>query len=441
VGTTLDGTVVEINDTLLGWLGHDREDVVGRRLIDLLDPGSRLFFETRHTQVLHLRGAVDEVALTMLRADGTPLPMLVNSAHDVEAALIRTAVFNASERTRYERSLLQARREAEASSERVRVLQEISSRFDLSVTDEDVATSLAEVSRSAFAARETTVLLVDERGVLGFAGGSDPLEGALVAAPELLRPDGTSIITTDGVQDDFPDLASAMRSARLAAVSVTPLVADDERLGVLVCHFARRTQFDEQFADLHRALVRQASQTLVRVRLQRRLAFLALHDQLTGVANRRLLQRVLDEAIEAATLRGEPLSLLFLDVDDFKGINDAFGHAVGDSVLVELAARLRRSVRSGDVVGRIGGDEFVAICADADGDAASAVAARILEISQEPIRTAGTMIQASVSVGISLYRPGPDAPPTAEQLLVRADGAMYESKRAGKRRATFDAIG
>lgn len=438
VATTIDGTIVEANGTLLDWLGHTAEDVIGRRFVELLDPGSRLFFETRHTQLLHLRGAVEEVAITMVTAGGQTLPVMVNSRHDVEAALVRTAVFNASERTRYERTLLQARREAEASAERVRVLQEISSRFDLSATDEDVAESLAAVSRSAFSARETAVLLTDEHGALVLAGGSGVLEDVLSAAPALHAATAPVVLTAHEAERKHPELAAALRAARLVSVSVTPIVADAERLGVLVCAFARRTDFDDQFSELQRALGRQASQTLVRVRLQRRLALLALHDQLTGVANRVLLQQRLDDAIESATRDGEPLSLLFVDVDDFKSINDAFGHAVGDMVLVELAARLKHGVRSGDMVGRIGGDEFVAICADADGDAAAAIAARILEIAQEPILAQDAVISASVSVGISLYRPGLDSPPTAEQLLVRADGAMYESKRAGKRRATFD---
>jgi diguanylate cyclase (GGDEF)-like protein len=438
VATTLDGIVVEVNDTLLTWLRRERADVVGRRFIDLLDAGSLLFFETRHTQVLHLRGAVDEVSLTMPTTDGRQLPMLVNSVHDVEAGLIRTAVFNASERVRYERNLLQARRDAEAAAERVKILQEISGSFEHSTTEEDVAQSLGDVSRTAFAAREVAVLLADEHGELQLAAGADPLDGALTSVPSLRAPARTMVVTEEGARTEHPLLASALQAARLASVSVTPLVTDDGRLGILVCFFARRTEFDHQFTELQQALARQASQTLVRVRLQRRLAYLALHDQLTGVANRLLLQQRLDDALDAAERTREPLALLFLDVDDFKSINDAFGHAVGDMLLVELAARLRDGVRSGDVVGRIGGDEFVAICAGADEAAATAVAERILAIAQEPILADEAVISASVSVGISLYRPDVGARPTAEQLLVRADGAMYESKRTGKRRATVD---
>ena len=91
---------------------------------------------------------------------------------------------------------------------------------------------------------------------------------------------------------------------------------------------------------------------------------------LTGPKRRQLLQLSLDDEIEASTASGEPLAVLFLDVDDFKSINDAFGHASGDMVLLEIATRLTASVRTGDLVGRIGGDEFVAICPGADALAA-----------------------------------------------------------------------
>lgn len=439
IATTLDGTILDANSTLLGWIGRTRASVLGLPFLSILDPGSRLFFESRYLQVLHLNGRVDEVAITMLGADGVRLPVLVNSWHDVDAGVVRTAVFNAGERTRYERDLLHARRAAEASAERVRVLQEASSLFGASATDHDVAEGLVSIARGAFAAREAAVLLTDDHGALELAGGTDPLESRVSA--HLRVPEGAETLVEYAHDAADAELASAMKASRLASLSVTPLVVDDERLGILVCAFGRRTAFDDEFSELQQALSRQAAQTLVRVRLQRRLAFLALHDQLTGAANRQLLEQSLDEAIGTAARRGEPLSVLFLDLDDFKSINDAFGHAVGDIVLVELAARLHDGVRAGDVVGRIGGDEFVVICPSADGEAAVSVAERILATAGEPLHAAGAAISISVSIGVSLYRPDADPRPTAEQMLVRADGAMYRSKRAGKRRATVEPSG
>jgi diguanylate cyclase (GGDEF)-like protein/PAS domain S-box-containing protein len=432
IATADDSTIVDANDTFLRWSGYGRAELLGRSFVTLLDPGSRLFFETRQRQVLHLRGAVDEVALTLRRADGTELPVLLNASRD-EQGVVRFAIFNATERVRYERDLLAARRAAEQSEQRVRVLQEVSTMFGVSATDEEVAQSFAGVAREAFSARETAVLLTQDDGGLLLMGGTNPLEGKVAPVPELRETAEVAVVHDDDVV--FAELSAAMRDHGIASLSVTPLIADGERLGVLVCFFAGHTEADDHFSDLQQALGRQASQTLVRVRLQRRLALLALHDQLTGVANRQLLQVSLDDALTLAAGSLEPLAVLFLDIDDFKGVNDAFGHAAGDSVLVELASRLHSGVRAGDIVGRMGGDEFVALCPGADASAAEAIAQRILEVCREPIAVPDGVVTASVSVGISLFRPGFDPQPTAQQLLVRADAAMYDAKRAGKDRS------
>jgi diguanylate cyclase (GGDEF)-like protein/PAS domain S-box-containing protein len=438
IAMSLDGVLTEANETFLAWTGYPAREVIDRPLADFLDPGSRLFFETRHLQTLHVGGTVSEVALTLLHRDGTKLPMLVNASVDQEATLVRAALFNATERHQYEYELVQARKSAESSEARVRVLQDVSSTFGVSASDEDVAESFVDVARKAFAAKAAAVMLLDDEKVLTHIAGTNPLAGLVAPVISLRNTPRVTVVVESTAQEEFPELAGAMRALRLASLSITPLLADGDRLGILVCFFGRRTEFDDQFFDLQRALGRQASQTLVRVRLQRQLAYLALHDQLTGVANRELLQRSLDQAIQRATETGEPLGVLFLDVDGFKEINDRFGHAVGDSVLVELAKRLRHGVRAGDVVGRIGGDEFVALCANADLTATASIAQRILSITQVPIVVDAGVISASVSVGVSLYQPSDHEPPSAEDLLVRADGAMYDSKGAGKNRVTIE---
>lgn len=436
VATSLDGVVVAANETFLSWTGYQLEELHGRVFASLLDPGSRLFFDTRHTQVLHLRGAVDEVALVLEKADGGRMPVLLNSVRDTSLGIDRIAVFNATERARHERDLLEAKRLAESSEQRVRILQDVSTAFGITASDEEVAQSFAAVAGDAFAARETAVLLWQEDGELALMGGTNPLAGKISPVPSLRNTAEVTVVHAEDDQQDFPELAAAMRDSRLASLSVTPLIADGERLGVLVCFFARRADFDEHYLDLQQALGRQASQTLVRVRLQRRLAFLAVHDQLTGVGNRQLLQSTIDEVIEASAAAAQPLAVLFLDIDDFKSINDAFGHAVGDLVLVELAARLRESLRSSDVVGRMGGDEFVAICPNTDIAGAEHVAERVLDTCRTPIAAPDGIISASVSVGVTVYRPETDPIPSAAQLLTRADAAMYDAKRSGKNRFT-----
>jgi diguanylate cyclase (GGDEF)-like protein/PAS domain S-box-containing protein len=441
VSTTVAGIVLDANDTFSAWTGLPIEQIVGRSFTSLLDAGSQIFFETRHTQILHLQGFVSEVALTLRRSDGSPLPVLLNSVliRDQEPSVIRTAVFDATARLEYENELLRARRSAESSEARVRVLQDVSSLFGVSVSDEDVARAFAGVARDAFTATETAVMLHDDEGTLRVVAGVNPLVDLIPPIESLRNTPVEIVVHAQEAESQHPLLAAGLRFARLESLSVTPLMNESERLGVLVCFFGRRRDFDDHFFELQRALGRQASQTLVRVRLQRQLQHLALHDALTGLANRELLQREIDSAIEAAQTDAQPLAIIFLDVDEFKSVNDRWGHAAGDAVLHELAVRLTAGVRAEDVVARIGGDEFVVLCTSADTAAAASIADRILELTRHPLVVGGRSIRVSMSAGVTTYDPRDDPRPTGEHLLNRADAAMYRSKGTGKDRVTLDA--
>ncbi|MEM8905678.1 MAG: GGDEF domain-containing protein [Actinomycetota bacterium] len=156
----------------------------------------------------------------------------------------------------------------------------------------------------------------------------------------------------------------------------------------------------------------------------------ALHDELTGVANRRHLEDRIDEVIASSDRHGRPFGLLFVDIDDFKTVNDTFGHAVGDDVLVEVADRLRRAVRAGDLVGRWGGDEFVVVAPEsAARDDIERLSERILEEFAEPVVIDAHRIAACISVGAAWASPGVG---DREAVVRRADAALYEAKAAGK---------
>lgn len=437
--TTIDGLIIEANAAFSAMIGIDESVLVGRDFVTLLEPGSRLFYATRHSPTLQLEGKVDQIALTLMAADGTRLPVLINSAlaNEDGAQVVRTAVFDASQRVEYERELLRARRLAESSEARVRVLQDVSSIFGVSANDSEVVEAFAGVAREAFAANEVAVLLADDTGSMTLAAGTFPFGGTVTPIPELRRSREVIALTRKQARSSYPELAAAMKKQRRQSISITPLLDDQHRLGILVCLFARRDEFDEHFFDMQQALGRQASQTLVRVRLQRRLAHLALYDQLTGLANRQLLQQSLDAALDDADRLNRPLGLIFIDVDEFKSINDRWGHAAGDAVLGELAARLRAAVRPHDIVGRIGGDEFVIICADADAEAAASIAHRVSAVARQPLAITGEPLTVTLSLGVSAYVPGVNAETSRDQLLRRADDAMYLSKGAGKNRVTL----
>ncbi len=163
----------------------------------------------------------------------------------------------------------------------------------------------------------------------------------------------------------------------------------------------------------------------------------ANHDTLTGLTNRIGLFRELGESIDRAKTSDTVVGVLFLDLDRFKVINDSMGHDAGDELLRIIAARLEKTVRSSDIVGRFGGDEFVVVCRDLISEASvTAVAKSILKAFNEPISLRGGSQVMSTSIGIAVSRPGDVR--TAEDLVRDADAAMYKAKKAKSGYAIFD---
>ena len=175
-----------------------------------------------------------------------------------------------------------------------------------------------------------------------------------------------------------------------------------------------------------------------RRRLDSELAELSLRDPLTGLGNRSLLMERLDHARRRLSRRKGLLSLLFLDLDRFKLVNDTLGHDAGDELLIKVAGILRRTLRPDDTLVRFGGDEFVVLCEDLAGkDGVEAVARRVADALNVPISLRGQEVFLSASIGV--VSDGGDTP--ALDLLREADAAMYRSKQGGGGRYTFPASG
>jgi diguanylate cyclase (GGDEF)-like protein len=163
----------------------------------------------------------------------------------------------------------------------------------------------------------------------------------------------------------------------------------------------------------------------------------ALHDPLTGLPNRALLLDRLDQALARADRHIGQTAILFLDLDNFKVVNDSLGHLAGDLLLIELAHRLVASVRAGDTVARFGGDEFAVLLEEvADADEVLNTAERLADAVREPMDVDGRQLMPDASIGIALSTGRTDDP---EDFLRRADMAMYQAKAAGKGRcAVFE---
>ncbi len=179
-----------------------------------------------------------------------------------------------------------------------------------------------------------------------------------------------------------------------------------------------------------------------------RIKHLAYYDQLTHLPNRRLMVDRLDQALTACARHGRQGALLLIDLDDFKSLNDSMGHGVGDNLLVEVARRLQQCVRDGDTVARLGGDEFVVIVNDLDGGEQAAIQAEriaekvqarlaesyVLDIVRDGVVVDSCIHACGSSVGIALFR---DRSVSTEELLKRADTAMYQAKQAGRQTHRF----
>jgi two-component system cell cycle response regulator len=165
---------------------------------------------------------------------------------------------------------------------------------------------------------------------------------------------------------------------------------------------------------------------------------MAVTDQLTGLYNRRYFERHLNVLLGKAQEQERDLALMILDIDHFKAVNDSYGHDIGDAVLREFSARLRRNIRGVDLACRFGGEEFVVLMPDTDFAQADSVAERVRQSIAEKMFDVGAPrpLSVTVSVGVSLNESLADTP---ESLIKRADVALYRAKREGRNRVIFDA--
>jgi serine/threonine-protein kinase RsbW len=253
LSTLPDGRIVKVNRTFCVWTGRPAEEVVGSRFQDLLSVGGRVFHETHLRPLLRMQGVVREIALDVVRIDGSLLPCLLNAVEvrdeDGAQVLVRATLFEATARRRYERELLAAQRAAEESEARSRTLQQVVSDLAAATTVHDVATVIVERGRAALHARGAAVLLVDEpadgaaetttlhtEAVDGLPPGLiDELREAALGQLALELAQGVrSVPLNEQLRLRQPRLAATMADAGLAELVVVPVTADSRRLGVLV---------------------------------------------------------------------------------------------------------------------------------------------------------------------------------------------------------------
>jgi diguanylate cyclase (GGDEF)-like protein/PAS domain S-box-containing protein len=233
----------------------------------------------------------------------------------------------------------------------------------------------------------------------------------------------------------------ALRAIGVRSSLAVPIDGKQHPFGVLDVHSTEPNRFTPQDVHFVQASANVLADAIERHATDQALRHRVLHDPLTGLPNRLSFVDSLGEALKRSTVSGSPVGMLFLDLDNFKLINDSMGHHAGDELLQAVAPRLRAHLRPGDIVARFGGDEFgILVDRLADEDEAVAIADRIAGAFAEPYAMGGVDHFLSASVGIAVARSSARDPIDADLLIRDADAAMYRAKERGRGRCElFDA--
>ena len=264
-----------------------------------------------------------------------------------------------------------------------------------------------------------------------FLRRSGLIAGSLATAIEALERDTFNCVLLDlGLPD--ADGLEAVKRVRMTAPGVAIVVLsgqEDETLALLAVREGAQDYLVKGRVD-HNHIVRAITYAIERKQQEAVLVHQALYDGLTGLANRAQLLSRIEIAISRNHRHDESSAVIFLDLDGFKPVNDQYGHAIGDRVLIEVAHRLERiASRRSDLVARLGGDEFVILCEDTAAEGAEHIVAQIRAAVTEPIEiSADAPLTVGMSVGVAIAG---TAPAAANDLLRDADAAMYADKASG----------
>jgi diguanylate cyclase (GGDEF)-like protein len=234
------------------------------------------------------------------------------------------------------------------------------------------------------------------------------------------------------VDDPAADPAEVRYLASIGqrTMAMIPLVAVGRTVGLIEVTAARRNAFDSRAVELAMMLAGEAAMALENARLYDEIRHRALHDGLTGLANRVLFRDRVELAVARSERSGTLIAVLFLDLDDFKALNDTHGHARGDEVLVVAARRVSDALRPSDTAARHGGDEFAILIEDIVDEAdALTVATRLAEALRQPMPIGHAEVRIAASIGVALGSAGHE---TADDLLRNADVAMYAAKASSR---------
>ncbi|HJY76726.1 MAG TPA: EAL domain-containing protein [Burkholderiales bacterium] len=420
-----ENRLLDFNETACAVLGYAREELLGIRSDKVLAGKTIEQIRASHAELVQKRTLTGETAYR--RKDGSIFPVEVRRTV-LETAEGRILVINSRDLT--ERKAEEARKSAH-----LRYQQRIATFGQSALACRDARELAEEAVQQALLALGADTVGYVERGAEPNQLVARALAGygAEARRDAVSTEDPVSHVMRTGEYYSAERCALPFEWAQPGGAVVVPVPGDPEVRGAL-CAVARAGFAAEELNFLD-AVAAVLSAGLKRLASEERLAYLAQFDSLTGLPNRGLLADRFAQMIEQARRRGLILSALFVDLDDFKSVNDTLGHAAGDELLKEAARRLSDAVRQGDTVARISGDEFALVLADLSRqEDAALVAQKIVECLAAPFQIGGHEVLVTASVGIASY---PADGHDAESLLGAADAAMYRAKQSGRNTYQF----
>ncbi|MFP5517511.1 MAG: putative bifunctional diguanylate cyclase/phosphodiesterase [Alphaproteobacteria bacterium] len=432
VWTTADGTIVGANPAFARLAGCPTDGMIGRSLPAMLDLGGR-DWRTVWDGAQGDRPPPGSGVICIPRRDPVPVDLHWQHLADGTDSLLLCEMRSFDERERAEAvaRLQQDVLELVAAGRSLKqVLDFLCRQVEACAPEVTCSVMLRDDQNRMRVAAAPSLPTAYTAAIDGLAIG--PEVGCCGSAMSV----GEAVMSTDIAADPrWQSHREVSLAHGLAACWSNPIKGRNARM---LGSFALYYREPRSVAPFHRRLV-EASVHLCALaiehdRARAEINRLAYFDTLTGLPNRQLLA---DRATAALALAGrtrQPVTLMFLDVDRFKTVNDSLGHAIGDQLLVEVANRLRRLFIEGDTLARLGGDEFVALLPGCDAAHASLLAERMLASLSVPLTVADLTLTPTASIGIAVH---PDDGMDFDTLLRQADAAMYRAKQGGRNRCHF----
>lgn len=423
----MEGKIVAANPLAFEMYGYSEEELIGLSSSRIIHPDYFHGFKNFKQRVNEgKRFYVDSVNL---RKDGTEFDIEMHGAgftYRGEPHLL-SVVRDITERKQAEIALQQAR-------EKIERLHEIASQLEACESEDDVYRATVVAAEKILSFSMCTLDIVEGQRLVIKATSSElppdaSRESELAEGGLAADTHRTGETTVFGSLDEVPQ-ATPSRGDLLSGISAP--IGD---FGVFQVASTGANAFGQEDVRLLELLLGHTAEAINRIRLRERLKEQALHDSLTGVYNRRYFNQVIEQEIPRSTRYAHPIGFLMIDVNHFKEINDRYGHQVGDEVLQEVAKLLQQHVRESDVVVRYGGDEFLLVLIETNGETKK-VKQRILEEVARRNET-NPVFDFPVTFSIGTAHWSPDGPQTVNEVLAEADMRMYEEKR--HRRQAFGA--